>query len=69
MNASTINPQIIKGDCGGGVFVTISEFRLILDNLEELEDIQTVNAFEAREGKEFMPFKQALQEIRANLVK
>jgi hypothetical protein len=35
----------------------------------ELEDIKAADAFETREDKEFVPFRQALDEIRNGLIK
>lgn len=71
MTTSKLHPQYVKGESGEplGVFLTVLEFENILDDLEELEDIKAVDAFESRKEKEFVPFRQALNEIRNGLVK
>jgi hypothetical protein len=71
MNTLKLHPQYVKGESDEplGVFLTVSEFKNILDDLEELEDIKTTDAFESRKDKEFVPFRQALEEIKNGLVK
>jgi hypothetical protein len=71
MHTIKLNPQYVQGEDGKpfGVFLTVSEFGNILDDLEELEDIKAADAFENRENKEFIPFRQALEEIKNGLVK
>ncbi len=71
MQTSKLHPQIVKGEGDEpiGVFLTVPEFQGILEDLEELEDIKAVDAFEARKDKEFISFRQALDEIRNGLVK
>jgi len=63
-----LHPQYIKDEAGTplGVFLTVQEFENIL---EDLEDIKAVDAFESRTDKTFIPFKQALEEIKNGLVK
>jgi hypothetical protein len=71
MHILKLHPQYVNGEGGEplGVFLTVSEFENILDDLEELEDIKVADAFENRKDKEFIPFRQALDEIRNGLVK
>jgi hypothetical protein len=71
MPALNLHPQYVKDkhDEPLGVFLTVTEFQSILDDLEELEDIKAVDAFESRKDKEFVPFRQALDEIKNGLVK
>ena len=71
MHTLKLHPQYVNGEAGQplGVFLTVSEFENILDDLEELEDIKVADAFEIRKDKEFVPFRQALDEIRNGLVK
>lgn len=60
-----ITPQYVKreADESPGVFINVTEFQHILDDLEELENIKAAYAFERRENKEFIPFRKALNEI------
>jgi len=51
-----------------GVFLTMSEFKTVLAELEELEDIRAVEVFENRKDKEFIPFQQALDEIKNGFI-
>jgi len=71
MQPLNLHPQYVKGEHDEplGVFLTVSEFQSILDELEELEDIKAADAFESRKDKEFVPFRQALDEINNGLVK
>jgi hypothetical protein len=71
MQTLKLHPQYVKdeGDKPLGVFLTVAEFQNILDDLEELEDIKAADAFENRKDKEFVPFRQALEEIKSGLVK
>jgi hypothetical protein len=66
-----IHPQYVKDERDEplGVFFTVTEFQSILDELEELEDIKAADAAESRRNKEFIPFRQALDEIKNGLVK
>jgi hypothetical protein len=66
MHTLKLHPQYVKGDGDQplGVFLTVAEFQNILDDLEELEDIKVADAFESRKDKEFVPFRQALDEIK-----
>ena len=70
MSGISINPQYIKNEAGQdvGVFLTTSEFRQLLEELEELEDIK---AFDEAKNKdeESIPFRQALEEIKNGLVR
>jgi hypothetical protein len=65
MQPLNLHPQYVKGEHDEtlGVFLTVSEFQSILDELEELEDIKAADAFESRKDKEFLPFQQALDEM------
>ena len=71
MQTLNLHPQYVKGEGDEllGVFLTVSEFQSILDELEELEDIKAADAFENRKDKEFLPFREALDEIKNGLVK
>ena len=71
MAALKLHPQYIKGESGEplGVFLTVLEFENILVELEELEDIKAADAFENRKDKQFIPFRQALEEIKDGLIK
>ena len=69
MQTLNLHPQYVKGEHDEplGVFLTVSEFQSILDELEELEDIRAVDAFESGTDKEFVPIRQALDEIKDSL--
>ena len=71
MQTLNLHPQYVKGEHDEplGVFLTVTEFQSILDELEELEDIKAADAFESRKDKEFVPFQQALNEIKNGLIK
>ncbi len=71
METLKLHPQYIKDDAGlpVGVFLTVPEFEGILEDLEDLEDIKAADAFQNRPNKEFIPFSQALEEIKNGLVK
>jgi len=71
METLKLHPQYVKDQEGIplGVFLTVQEFESILEDLEDLEDIKAVDAFESRPEKEFIPFRQALEEIKSGLVK
>ena len=71
MEKLNLHPQFLKDDTGVpfGVFLTVTEFESILEELEDLEDIKVVDAYQSRANKEFIPFSQALEEIKNGLVK
>jgi hypothetical protein len=71
MQTLNLHPQYVKGEHDEplGVFLTVAEFQSILDELEELEDIKAADAYESRQDKEFLPIREALDEIKDGLVK
>ena len=71
METLKLHPQYLNDNAGLpiGVFLTVPEFESILDELEDLEDIKAADAFTSRPDKEFIPFTQALEEIKSGLVK
>lgn len=66
MSTLTINPQFVKDEKGRdlGVFLTKSDFDKLLEELEDLEDIKAFDEAESRTDEEFIPFEQALEEIK-----
>jgi len=66
MGTLTINPQFVKDEKGRdlGVFLTKSDFDKLLDEIEDLEDIKAYDGAKSRTGQEFIPFEQALKEIK-----
>jgi hypothetical protein len=71
METLKLHPQYVNDNEGLpiGVFLTVSEFESIIEDLEDLEDIKAADAFTSRPDKEFIPFRQALEEIKNGLVK
>jgi hypothetical protein len=71
METLKLHPQYVKDESGLplGVFLTVAEFESILEELEDIEDIKAADAFESRPHKEFIPFRQALEEIKSGRVK
>ncbi|MEO8821022.1 MAG: hypothetical protein ABI267_07050 [Ginsengibacter sp.] len=66
MSTLTINPQFVKDEKGQdlGVFLTKNDFDKLLEELEDLEDNKAFDEAESRTDKEFIPFEQALEEIK-----
>jgi hypothetical protein len=71
METITINPQVITDGAGHeiGVFLPMGEFEKLLEELEDYEDIKTFDEAESRPNKEFIPYRQAMDEIRKGIVK
>jgi hypothetical protein len=71
METLKLHPQYIKDENGlpVGVFLTVAEFENILEELEDIEDVKAADAFESRPDKEFIPFRQAIEEIKSGRVK
>jgi hypothetical protein len=71
METLKLHPQYVKDENGLplGVFLTVAEFENILEELEDIEDVKAADAFENRPDKEFIPFRQALEEIKSGRVK
>jgi PHD/YefM family antitoxin component YafN of YafNO toxin-antitoxin module len=71
METLSINPQVITDANGNelGVFLTSAEFESLLEELEELEDIKAYDEAKARPNQEFIPYEQAIEEIKNGLVK
>lgn len=66
MSALIINPQFVKDEKGRdlGVFLTKSEFDKLLEELEDLEDIKAYDEAKNRADEEYIPYEQALEEIK-----
>ena len=66
METLKLHPQYVNDKAGLpiGVFLTVPEFESILEELEDLEDIKAADAFTIRPDKEFIPFRQVLEEIK-----
>ena len=66
MKTITINPQFVKDEAGKelGVFLTKSDFDKLLEELEDYEDIKAYDKAESRTDKEFIPYRQAVKEIK-----
>lgn len=71
MSALTINPQFVKDEEGRdpGVFLTKSEFDKLLEKLEDYEDIKAYDKAKSRPDEEFIPYRQAVEEIRQSRLK
>jgi len=70
METLRINPQVITDGAGHeiGVFLPIHEFEKLLEELEDYEDIKAFEEAEGRPNKEFIPYRQAMQEIKEGIV-
>jgi Zn-finger nucleic acid-binding protein len=66
MKTLTINPQFVKDEAGKelGVFLTKSDFDKLLEELEDYEDIKAFDEAESRTDKEFIPYREAVAEIK-----
>ncbi len=66
MSTITIHPQPIKDNEGNelGVFLTTADFNKLLEEIEELEDIKAYDEAKSRDDLEFIPYEQAIAEIR-----
>lgn len=66
MGALFINPRFVKDEKGRdpGVFLTKSEFDKLLEELEDLEDIKSYDEAKNRADEEYVPYEQALAEIK-----
>lgn len=66
MSTLTINPQFVKDEKGHdlGVFLTKSDFDKLLEELEDLEDIKAYDEAKNRADEEYIPFQQAIEEIK-----
>lgn len=71
MEILTINPQVVRDSSGHelGVFLPMEEFKKLLEELEDYEDAKTLEEYDKRTDKEFIPLRQALDEIEKGLVK
>ena len=71
MSAITINPQFVKDEKGHdlGVFLTKNEFEKLLEELEDYEDIKAYDKAKSKTNEEFIPFKQAVEEIKKSWLK
>ena len=71
MKTVTINPQFVKDESGKevGVFLTKKDFDKLLEELEDYEDIKALNNAKSRVDEEFIPFEQALEEIKKERLK
>ena len=71
MESLNINPQLITDGAGHdiGVFLPMQEFEKLLEELEDYEDIKAFDEAESRPDKEFIPYRQAMDEIRKGVVK
>lgn len=71
MKEMAIKPQHIKDNQGKelGVFLTTSDFKYLLEELEELEDIKSYDKAKKRGGEEIIPFKQVIEELRNGVIK
>jgi len=66
MKSLDIHPQFITDSAGEevGVFLPISEYQQILEELEDYEDIKAFDEAENKSDKEFVPYRQAIEEIK-----
>ncbi|MEO5648408.1 MAG: hypothetical protein ABIR03_00635 [Ginsengibacter sp.] len=71
MKTLTINPQFVKDEKGRelGVFLTKKEFDYLLEELEDYEDNKAYDKAKSRTDEEFIPFEQALEEIKKSRLK
>lgn len=71
MSTLTINPQFVKDEKGRdlGVFLTKRDFDKLLEELEDLEDIKAYDKAKSCVDEEFIPFEQALEEIKKGRLK
>lgn len=61
-----IKPQFITNEKGEktGVYLLMDDFDRLLDEIEDLEDAKAFEMAMNREDKEFIPFDQALEEMK-----
>lgn len=66
MKTLTIHPQFVKDEAGKelGVFLTKSDFDKLLEELEDYEDIKAYDKAKSIPNEEFIPFEQAIEEIK-----
>ena len=71
MKTLTINPQFVKDEAGQdlGVFLTKRDFDKLLEELEDYEDIKAYDKAKSRADEEFIPYEQALEEIKISRFK
>ena len=71
MKTLIINPQFVKDEKGRelGVFLTKKEFDYLLEELEDYEDNKAYDKAKSRTDEEFIPFEQALEEIKKSRLK
>ncbi len=65
MESLKIHPQIITDESGKklGVFLPNKDFDNLLEELEDQEDAKAFLQANGKNDKEFIPLKQALEEI------
>lgn len=61
-----IHPQFLTDGNGQktGVYLPMEDFDRLLDEIEDLEDARAFEKAMNREDKEFIPFDQALEEMK-----
>jgi len=71
MKTLTINPQFVKDETGQdlGVFLTKADFDKLLEELEDYEDIKAYDRAKSRTNEEFIPYEQAVEEIKKSRLK
>lgn len=71
MKTGTINPQFVKDESGQelGVFLTKRDFDKLLEELEDYEDTKAFDKAKSRTDEEFIPFEQAVEEIKKSRLK
>lgn len=71
MKTLTINPQFVKDEKGKelGVFLTKNDFDKLLEELEDYEDNKAYDKAKSRTNEEFIPYEQAIEEIKKRRLK